>query len=492
MRSVRPAPWPAAAAYPHRWFVKVMAAASIVSTAAAALTESWWLLVAPAGLFIGWLAVIDYRRLYYLLLATLPLSIEVELPGGLGTDLPSEPLMWVLMGTALFWLARHWHTIDRGFLLHPVTMALLLHLAWMTLSCLFTTLPIVSLKFWLAKGWYVGVFFFLAAHIFQREADVRNFIGWFLAPLLLTVCIVLVRHAAVGFSFAEVNYVMGPFYRNHVVYACIQAVFFPFVWLGIQSYRRLSWPWWILVVGAGLLLVGINFAYARAAYVALLIAIGIYFLVRWRLFLIALLAAAVVLSALVVLVTHRDNWLLFAPNYERTITHKRFDNLLEATTRLEDISIMERVYRWVAAAYMIAERPFLGFGPGTFYFNYKGYTVNRFRTYVSHNPERSGIHNYYLMVAVEQGLPGLAFFLLFFVAVFVWGQRAYHRLRDRGQQRIVMAALLSFSIIGLLLLMNDFVETDKIGSLFFICAALVVNASLREREENCREAHPNV
>lgn len=441
-------------------------------------------MAAPAVLLAGWLAATDFRRLYYLMLAAIPISTEIELPGGLGTDLPSEPLMWALTLVAAAWLARHWRTVDRRFLLHPITLALLAHLAWMTLTCLTTTYPVVSFKYWLAKGWYVTVFFFLAGHIFQREQDVKALLWWFFVSLILTVCIVLVRHSAKGFTFEEVNYVMGPFYRNHVTYACIQAVFLPFVWLGIRRYRRYSRPWWILIIGVALLIVGINFAYTRAAYVALLAAIGIYAIVRLRLLQVALLIAAICLSAFIALVTYRDNWLLFAPNYERTVTHKRFDNLLEATTRLEDISVMERVYRWVAAAYMIEERPLMGFGPGTFYFNYQAYTVTRFRTYVSHNPERSGIHNYYLMIAVEQGLPGLAFFLLFFVLVLLWGQHAYHRLRDTGRRYVVMAALLSFAISGLLMLMNDFVETDKIGSLFFICAALVVNGALQTVEHS--------
>ena len=46
-----------------------------------------------------------------------------------------------------------------------------------------------------------------------------------------------------------------------------------------------------------------------------------------------------------------------------------------------------------------------------FYPNYQARTVRSFTTYVSDNPERSGIHNYYLMTAVEQGIPGLLVYL---------------------------------------------------------------------------------
>ncbi len=466
-----------------RWLVWSTGILTLTSTAVGAALDIWWPLAAPAAWLVGWLAVVDFRRLYYLLLATLPISTEVELSNSLGTDMPSEPLMWVLTLAAVFWFARHWCKVSYSFLLHPVTLALLAHLAWTTLTCLTTTIEVVSLKFWLAKSWYVIVFFFLAGHIFQQEQDVRALLWWFFVPLVFTVCVVLVRHAGKGFSFEEVNYVMGPFYRNHVIYACIQAIFLPFLWLGLRRYRLYSRRWWLLALGAVVLLVGINFAYTRAAYVALLAAFGLYWLVRWRLLRIALVAAALTTGIFIAVVTRGDNWLLFAPNYERTITHQRFDRLLEATTRLEDISVMERVYRWVAAAYMIEERPVLGFGPGTFYFNYQRYTVSSFKTYVSDNPERSGIHNYYLMVAVEQGLIGLAFFLAFCTLVLLWGQRAYHQLRDPAQRQITMAALLSFALTCLLMLMNDFVETDKIGSLFFICAALIVNSALRAERE---------
>jgi len=34
-----------------------------------------------------------------------------------------------------------------------------------------------------------------------------------------------------------------------------------------------------------------------------------------------------------------------------------------------------------------------------------------------------------------------------------------------------------------LMLMNDFIETDKIGSLFFLSAAILVNIDLKNREE---------
>lgn len=464
--------------HPQRGMLGVLSVFCLWCIGLAVYYQTWWLMGAPFAVLALWLVVVDFRKIYFLMLASIPFSIEMELPGGLGTDLPSEPLMWLLTGAALVWFLQNWRTVDARFLKHPITLALLLHLSWSVVAVCVSTDFIVSFKFLLAKGWYVIVFYFLTSHLFREERDYKQFLWWFFVPLFITVVSVLVRHAPHGFSFKEVNYVMGPFYRNHVMYACLLAIFLPFVWYGTYWYKRFSLAWWFLVLGIAVLITGINFAYTRAAYVALAAAVGIYWLIRRRLIKVAVFVFGLVFAALVVLVTTRDNWMEFKPNYERAVSHTSFDNLLEATTKLEDISIMERVYRWVAASYMIQDRPFIGFGPGNFYFNYKNYTVSSFKTYVSDNPERSGIHNYFLMMTVEQGVPGLFFFLLFCITVIFKGQQIYHRLPDPGQRRILVAALLSFMLIAILMLMNDFVETDKIGSLFFIAAAMVVNSDL--------------
>lgn len=464
--------------HPQRWLVGVWALCCVLCFWIAIAMEAWWPAGIPAGLLVAWLAAVDFRRVFFLMMGCIPVSTEIELPGGLSTDLPSEPLMWVLTLVAAAWFLRNWKAIDSRYLRHPVTLALLAHLAWTTVCVVVSTDFLVSFKFLLAKGWYVTVFYFLALHLLRKQEDYKNLLWWFFVPLLFAVLTVLVRHAAHGFSFKEVNFVMGPFFRNHVMYACLLAIFLPFVWYGTYWYRRYSGAWWLLVIGIAVFVVGINFAYTRAAYVALLAAAGIYWFIRKGLIRLALFVFSLGFAALVIGVTRGDNWLEFAPNYERAVTHTRFDNLLEATTKLEDISTMERVYRWVAASYMIRDRPFTGFGPGNFYFNYKNYTVSSFKTYVSDNPEHSGIHNYYLMLTVEQGIPGLLFFLVFCFLVIFKGQQVYHRTAQPYRRRMLVAALLSFMLICMLMLMNDFVETDKIGSLFFICAALVVNTDL--------------
>lgn len=461
--------------HPQKGFVAAFALLTLVAILGGVAADAWWIMLAPAGLLVLYLCTVDFRPVFWMLMASLPLSMEMELPGGLGTDLPSEPLMWLLTAVSGAWFFRNWRHIDARFLKHPISLLVVAHLSWMTICAANSQDLIVSLKFLLAKGWYVVVFYFLAAHLLNTEKDFKKLVWFIFGTATFTVIFVLARHAGKGFSFADVNYSMYPFYRNKVVYACFLAAFLPLVWYNTYRYKRFTILWWVLVSGILLYLVGINFAFTRAAYLALVFAVGLYFVVRLRLMRFFLIISAAVIILFIGFVKYQDNWLLFAPEFERTIEHKRFENLLEATTRLEDISTMERVYRWVAGTNMIKERPVTGFGPGTFYFFYKNYTVTSFKTYVSDNPERSGMHNYYLMTTVEQGLPGLVIFLLLLGTVAMFGQRLYHALPDKPRRRQAVASLMCFLIICFLMLMNDFVETDKIGSLFFMSLAMLVN-----------------
>ena len=123
---------------------------------------------------------------------------------------------------------------------------------------------------------------------------------------------------------------------------------------------------------------------------------------------------------------------------------------------------------------MIKDNPLTGFGPASFYSVYHSYVDRHFTTYVSDNPEHSGMHNYYLMVASEQGLIGLGIFLLLVIVVLLYGERLYHRMPVGPKRQFLMAALISFGCNLFVLTLNDMVETDKLGSFFFFSIATVI------------------
>ena len=266
-------------------------------------------------------------------------------------------------------------------------------------------------------------------------------------------------------------------------YACILALFFPFVWFARYWEKVFQPRWWLLLLTTPVLLVAIQLSFTRAAYVALALSLVSYIVIRLKLMRIVLLLGVVVTIGGVAYLLESNRYLDYAPEYKRAVTHYKFDNLLEATAKGEDISTMERVYRWVAGMHMNKAKPGVGFGPGNFYNFYRSYTVSSFRTYVSDNPEKSGIHSYYLMTLVEQGFLGMFIFIGMCFYVLIRGEKVYHECRDVIRKRMVMIAILGTIVIDALLLINDMIETDKVGPFFFLFMAIVVNVDLANQRD---------
>jgi O-antigen ligase len=169
-----------------------------------------------------------------------------------------------------------------------------------------------------------------------------------------------------------------------------------------------------------------------------------------------------------------DRYLNYAHDYKTTIFHKDFSKHLISTYKLKDLSTEERFYRWIAAIRMVKDNWLSGTGPNTFYPVYKEYAVPAFKTYVSDNPEHSTVHNYFLLMIVEQGIPGLLLFILLAVFVFYYAQKNYHNAVNRTDQLIAITAGTVFAMILVLNFLSDLIETDKIGSLYFLCIAVLV------------------
>lgn len=454
--------------------------------------NAYWLALGLLPLFGLYLLGTRPLLYFWALLALLPLSFEFYL-GSIGTDLPTEPIMILLTGYFILHGAYYWQHYDHRFYRHPISLLVLIHFAWIFVSALFGQIALVSWKYTLAKFWYIVPFYFLAGRVLDRPERIRKMAWLIFIPLLFVAFQSIVRHAGYNFSYSDQFRTLSPFMRNHVNYAGMLAAFAPWLAYLIWHKKRHVLLWAAAVFG----IIAIYFSYTRAAYVSLILAGAAWFVIK-RGWLKPLMAAtlATTLAGSIYLIKD-NNYLEYAPNFETTVSYDRFDNLISATYKLEDISTMERAYRWVAAGHMVPYHPYVGWGPGNFRFHYKGYAVTSFQTYVSDNPEQSGIHNYFLMTLVEQGYPGLVILVALLLLPLAWAQTAYkNRLRSaktRGSylrkykktnrlpeyNAILMAAMVSQIVIIAFQLINDMLETDKMGSLFWLNLAIMTNFTTR-------------
>jgi O-antigen ligase len=432
-----------------------------------------------------------WQWLYYGLFLTLAFSREMAL-GGQKMDVPSEPLMLALLACAplaLLFGRGGLHQLAPREWRHPLLLIPLMLLVWSALDTYFSVDKVKSLKYVLAKCWYLAPFLLGSLLVLRRPADFWRLAACYVGGVVVSLLWVLPRHASIGFSFAKTNWAIQPFYVNHVVYATTLALLLPFV--GGLAARATTPARRRLWLGAALLLLfGLITSYTRASWLSLPVAALFYWVIRLRLMRVVLLVTALATAGAATYFVSGENFMRFRPDYEKTIWHG--SNLvahLESTYKFQDVSGMERVYRWVAAARMIADKPLTGSGPSTFNPTYKRYTVSSFRTYVSANHEGSTVHNYFLLQLAEQGVPAFLLFCILIGTALLTAERLYHATRQQPEvHRIVLVVSLSFIIILSHLFLNELIENDKVGSIFFVALAMLIRCGTWLEEAQAAEA----
>lgn len=471
----------------HNGFLITASLLFVMSIIFSVLWHDERLLLIPFALlllpFLFQFMIHSTERLFWLLLCLLPLSTEINITSSLGLDFPDEPIMMLLTAMALL---RWWHqpqafpdTVWR----HPLFLLLLVHLLWIMITCFYSEQPILSVKFLLAKSWYIVPFVILPALWLNSIRNIEKMVRYLLIPMGVIMIITLLRHAVSGFSFESINRHLFPFFRNHVNYGamlvCLLAVAFGAYQYTThdKSYRK--WLQIFIIIG----IVALIFSYSRGAWLALIGGLVTVWVIRKRMITPVIITALLTVLISTVWLSTDQRYFRFAPDHDRTIFHTDFSQHMSATIAFKDVSNAERFYRWIAGARMFAERPLTGFGPSTFYHNYRPYTVRRFETWVSDNPEHSTVHNYFLLTALEQGLIGLLIFCSLYFLMLWRIQKIYHQLHSYFFRIVTLTTGAILVMIGIINFMSDMIETDKIGSLFWLCLGMIIVLESKLHEE---------
>jgi O-antigen ligase len=410
---------------------------------------------------------------FYALLFTLPISTELGVSGNLSTDFPDESLM--ILCTGLFicsWLYKP-SIFSKKLFSHPLLLLLVLSIVWVIVPVIASDYSLFSLKFLAAKIWYLGAFVFFPIVLLRDKGTLITSIKIISSSMLIVVLISLARHGLDGFTFLGINASVKPFFRNHVNYSAMLVCFIP-IFISLFVFSKKSATKNILLVAILVMLAALFFSYARGAWLALFTGAIAYWLIRKKLLVWAYAIVLVITVFLFFWIQDEKRYLQYAHDFRSTIYHENFRDHLKATYELKDVSTAERFYRWIAGARMIKERPITGFGPNTFYHNYKGFAIPAFKTWVSKNEEHSTVHNYFLLLAIEQGVPGLLLFLLLVGLLLYYSQRLYHRVTDAFYRAIAINCGIIIVMIMTVNFMSDLIETDKIGSLFLLCLSLLM------------------
>jgi O-antigen ligase len=335
----------------------------------------------------------------------------------------------------------------------------LIYIGWMALTACFSTLPIVSWKYWVVDTAHWWVF----AVGISRWPDLwRRALPWFVFSVAGVSIYTLVHHGFYHFRTDQALLAPMPFFPDHTMWAAVLSMVLFLSEMVFAGVRKAFPPKLVAV----LLLLALVFSTCRAAWLSVSLAgmvWGFYFLgKKGRLVLVGLLFASGLFFG--VAMVHSFG---------------------------QDVSGQERLNRWNCAIRMSKEKPCLGFGPGTYQFQYIDFQRLDELTRISllapagaRGPDTygrgGGAHSEYLRILAETGWPGLLLWLTLVVSAIVAGSVSATLVAGKPKTNrlpspsiYLLLALLTFFTHSAV---NDFLHDGRIAALFWGCLAMIFAA----------------
>ncbi len=466
------------------WFYAIMFS-FIAFSAVMLMNEDYWFAAIPVFALIAYLAIFSVDVILMLVAFSTPLAIVLnDKTSGPALSIPSEPL---LFGVLLIFVFKFIFEggFDRKILYHPVTIAIGFHLAWMFITSLTSSFPVVSFKYLVSQLWFIVPFYFLGTQLFRNIKNIKKFVWLYSTSLLFIVCYTIIRHAENGWTQKAAHWVMIPFYNDHTAYAAVLALFIPPL-IAFSRDKNSSVTARFL---SGLILctfiTAIILSYTRAAWLSLIIAFIAYFIYAFRIkFYKVFFVAVALVSAFLVLKS--DIFMKLEKNRQDSATdfNKHIQSISNIST---DASNLERINRWNSALRMWEERPIMGWGPGTYQFNYAPFQKSSEMTIISTNAGDMGnAHSEYIGPLSEEGVLGMLAMILIVIAVIYRGTILYSSSKNSHVRLLTLGILLGLITYFVHGTLNNFLNTDKLAVPVWAFVAIIVSLDVYH---NKKEIH---
>lgn len=458
------------------------------------IQEQFWFLALPVILFVIWLTIFHTDKAILFLAFATPLSIKTDFKDyGLSINLPTEPLLIILMG--LFFLKLIIDgKYDKQILKHPLTIAIIVNLAWVFVTALTSSMFFVSIKFFIARMWFIVVFYIMAIAIFKNEKTIRRFVWMFLFPLCFVIVYSLVRHYMHGWEHYYANYAPIPYFAGHGDYAAVLCLFLPFLIAFIVKPEVFAVTPNLRIIAILILclfIAGIVASYARAAWLSLVAAGGVFFIFTLRIRLRTLLL--VLVGVLAIGFIYKDNIYMKLRQNKKVSASDLSQHLKSVSNISTDASNTERINRWKSAWRMFKERPVTGWGPGTYMFQYAPFQLSRDKTIISTNTGALGnAHSEYIGPLADMGLLGP---ITFIIIILIMSYKAINLIYYGKTEFIRLTALAAF--LGLVSYLthgfvNNYLDTDKAAIPFWAFMAIITVLDIHYNRKETDPDYPKV
>ena len=458
--------------------ITALLAVLLLPLVALIVVKEWWpLLLIPGGLIVFWVTLYRLDWAMWFIVAATPVSVNLtDLSGGTGLSLPTEPML-VLVTALVLLKMLIFGEYDKRLIRHPISIAIYVYMSWMLFTVITSQMPVVSLKQWITRLWFIVPYYFVLGHLFLKNPkNAVRFLWLFLVPLIITCLYTIFIHSQYGFTKKTSTWVMFPLFKEHTSYGAVLAMFYPAALY--LTFRKSSWGF--RAVAAVLLVIltaATILSYTRAAWLSLVGAGAVYMVYALR------MSKTTVWSlAFLVLLIAGLNFSYISSKFERNTTDSSDDfneHVSSVTNVSTDASNLERINRWSCAVRMFMDKPWVGHGPGTYMFLYAPYQRPSEKTIISTNGgNRGNAHSEYLSALCESGALGLLTFLGLLMTVIVVAINSYQRIEQdwiRGLLRVAFLGLITYYLHGFL---NNFLDMDKASAPFWGFTALLAAISI--------------
>ncbi len=446
----------------------------------------------PIGYLIPFALLLVYTTIFYtqvtffLVLACTPLSINIEeFSDGIGLFLPTEPL---LLGTflLLIWQSFKWKVFPDFLLKSALSWAILVYISWLCICTFSSSHPLASIKFILARLWFIVPVYCYGAGVFDSVKKVRLFIWLFLSSMTVAMLYTIIMHASYGFGEKESHWVMWPFFKDHTIYGALVALVIPFPFALLFSKKMSPIAQFILIGMIVINLLALYFSYTRAAQLSVILALGVIVLIYYRIKFSYVFGAGIFVLLILFFSFDQINQDL-AKNKSEHTTENFGDRLQSATNVTTDASNVERINRWTCALDMFKERPVFGFGPGTYAFEYAPFQRPENLTIISTNFGDGGnAHSEFLGPLAETGLIGMLIVLALVICIFYEGITLYNSLstEEKELKAIILCFIFALSTYFIHAFLNNYWDTDKAAVPIWTICAVFISFKYRKTKNN--------
>jgi len=311
----------------------------------------------------------------------------------------------------------------------------------------------------------------------------EKYVWLYVIPLMLVIFYSTYRHLGYGlWDKQAAHFVVSPFYRDHTSYGAATAIYIPFLVMFILS-KSYSKNIRLLAAGAlAAVTLGFLLSYSRAAWLSIIVAFGVWSIIKLRIRFKPLFITLITIIGL--FLAFQSQILMKLEQNSEESSANMMTHISSMSNISSDASNLERINRWSCAVRMFADKPVVGYGPGTYMFKYARYQLSKDRTIISTNSADGGnAHSEYLGPMAESGVLGLATYLLIIILVIYTAVNTYTRLTDYRLRSIVLAALVGLVTYYIHGFLNNFLDTDKISVPFWGFTAMIVAIDILSRKQ---------